>query len=285
MDNQSPEISQTPPLEPINLPSPQPEVKKFVPRKSDDIVISMTTLNYAIIAILFFALGFALSWIVFNMRGDDIRTTASNAAREAVTTAIADLSAGGGGAPAATPTSIPRQTISVSPSMPAWGPSDAKVTVVEFSDFQCPYCESFYTRTYAKLKQNYGDKIRFVFRHYPLYQIHPDAMSSANASECAKEQGKFWEYHDLLFSNQANLSRDALIKYATTAKVENIDQFTQCLDTKKYQSVVDSDQLAGDGYFVTGTPTFFVNGNILVGSQPYEAFVAAIEKELKATGG
>jgi protein-disulfide isomerase len=280
MENPTPETSQP---EPISLPplpeqEPHSQPKKYVPRRSDDIVISKTTLYYLLVATIFFVAGFFVAWVVFNLRSDDIRTTASNAAREAVTTAIADLSGGA----AAAPTPIPRQDITVSNTMPAWGPNDAKVTIVEFSDFQCPYCESFYTHTYTKLKQTYGDKIRFVYRHYPLYQIHPDAEPAANAAECAKEQGKFWEYHDILFSNQSDLSRDALIKYASTVKVQNTDQFTKCIDSKKYQSVIDADQQAGDGYAVTGTPTFFVNGNMLVGAQPYEVFVKAIDTELKA---
>src|SRR5260221_10425 len=136
--------------------------------------------------------------------------------------------------------------------MPSWGPADARVTVVEFSDFQCPYCESFYTNTYSKLKQTYGDKIHFVYRHYPLPQ-HQDAEPAANAAECAKEQGKFWEYHDVLFSNQNNLSHDAFIEYANLVKVGNVDQFTKCIDSKKYQSVIDADQQAGNDYFVSGT--------------------------------
>jgi protein-disulfide isomerase len=252
-------------------------------RSGDVIVINQTTLYYFVIAAVFFIGGVVVGWVAFasstSRMLSEVKTVAANAASEAVGTAISGLAANG--AAAAAPTTIPRQTVSVGVG-PSWGPTDAKVTIVEFSDFQCPFCERFYTQTYALIRSTYGDRVRFVYRHYPLTSIHPDALPSALAAECAKEQGKFWEYHDYLFSHQNNLSRDALISYATTVGVPDVKQFTTCFDEQKYLSTIQTDIKDANGYcFGTcGTPTFFINGNIFVGAQPYELFVQAIDSEL-----
>jgi protein-disulfide isomerase len=275
MDNPTPE-SNVPQPEPIKMPSEPPQET----RRDDILVINQTTLYMFLTAIVFFAAGFIVAWLTFQTRADDIRSTASGAAREAIRTAIAEL----GNAP--TPTTLPRQDVKFSDTMPSWGPADAKVTIVEFSDLQCPFCESFYNRAYQQIKNNYGDKIHFVFRHFPIPSLHPDAENASYAAECAKEQGRFWEFHNVvLSSNGSNLSRDGLIEHARTAQVANMDQFTQCLDTQKYKAVVQEDVKAGEGYYVNGTPTFFINGDILVGAQSYEVFKAKIDSELQSTGG
>ena len=270
---------------PQNAPSPETVASHTPERRSGDLVVPQGILYYLIVAILFFGAGFVVSWLVFTLAGQDqIKKAASEAASGAVGTAIAEL-ASGNVAAGPTPTVIPRQNISLSDRMPSWGSPSAKVTLVEFSDFQCPYCDSFFQRTYPKLRETYGSRIRFVFRHFPLTSIHPDAEPASLAAECAKEQGKFWEYHDTLFSNQRNLSKEALVKYASDVKVSNIDQFTQCFTSRKYQQVVDQDMQDGATHFVNATPTFFVNGVMLVGAQPFEVFQQVIEQELRQAGG
>jgi protein-disulfide isomerase len=272
------------PETPIQLPEkPADEA-----RPSDSIVISQATIYYFVIAILFFVAGFGVAWILFSTTTGStvasIKADVVNAAQSAVASAVANMPAGNAVAAAATETPIPPQNVSPGQNI-AWGPADAKVTIVEFSDFQCPFCERFFKLTYPLIKQKYGDKVRFVYRNFPLTQIHPQAEQSALAAECANEQGKFWDYHDELFSNQQDLSRDALIKYAQNAKVSNISQFTTCFDSKKYQDQVNKDLNDGLGYYVNGTPTFFINGKILVGAQPYEVFEKAIDQELSSAGG
>jgi protein-disulfide isomerase len=143
----------------------------------------------------------------------------------------------------------------------------------------------FSTDTYQLIRKQYGDKIRFVYRQFPISSLHPYALGAALASECALEQGKFWEYHDTLFSNQSNLTKDALLKYADEVKIPDTKQFAQCLDSQKYLSKVQNDLKEGAGYSVQGTPTFFINGNILVGAQPFANFAAAIDSELRLAGG
>ena len=212
-----------------------PPAKADEPAAGDVIVINQATLYYFLTGILFFIAGFAVAWIVFSSRAEDMKSIASNSAQQALDSAFATLQIQAAGA---TPTSVPHQDIKFDPTSPTWGPASAKVTVVEYSDFQCPYCELFFTNTYSQLKDKYGDKIRFVYQQFPL-EIHPDARPASNAAMCAHEQGKFWDYHDILFKNQSDLSRDAFIKYATQAKIENIKQFTDCYDAKKYEKTVD----------------------------------------------
>lgn len=161
---------------------------------------------------------------------------------------------------------------------PQIGPDRAKVTIVEFSDFQCPYCKTFRDSTLDVLVEKYGDDIRFVYRDYPL-PFHPQAQIAAEAAECANEQGKFWEMHDLIYANQEILMADIYSGFAGQLGLDT-QKFDLCLSSNKYADEVTADQKDGESYGVTGTPTFFVNGQILVGAQPASAFEVLIDQEL-----
>jgi protein-disulfide isomerase len=270
--------------EPIRLP----DAPKDEPR-SNDVVISVQTFYYLVIAVIFFVAGFAVAWVAFNTTTAnltrEVRAAAGQASREAVGTAIAEVVQSGGGAAAAQPTAIPVYSVEIGDA-PFWGPEDAPVTIVEYSDFECVFCESFTNNTYPLLKRDYGDRVKFVFKHFPVIQIHPNAENAAFASECAREQGKFWEYHDILFLNRQALTIPDLKRYAAQVGVENIEQFNECLDTQKYRERVLADMRSGNEYNVGGTPTFFINGKPFVGAQPYQLFVRAIEDALtEASGG
>lgn len=160
---------------------------------------------------------------------------------------------------------------------PTQGPANAPVEIIEFSDFQCPYCEAAFP-TVKKVLGAYGDRIHFVYRHFPL-TMHPQARPAAEASQCAAEQGKFWQYHDALFVNQSRLS-DADLKQRAVDLGLNASQFNACVDSRKYQKEVDVDLKAGEEAGVDGTPAFFINGRLLSGAQPYEAFKQVIDEEL-----
>jgi len=173
--------------------------------------------------------------------------------------------------------------------LPLMGNKDAKVTVVEFSDFQCPFCKQFFDDTFSQIKSQYIDtgKIKFAYRQYPLTTIHPNALQAANATECAQEQNRFWDYHDILFKNQDTWSTLAaadagndFVDYATQLGL-NADQFKSCLDSSKFDKNVKGDMTAGTKVQVDGTPAFFVNGNRLVGAQPFSEFQKLIDQELK----
>jgi len=160
---------------------------------------------------------------------------------------------------------------------PSRGPANAPIELVEFSDFQCPYC----LRSYPTVKQvlsTYGDRIRFVYRNYPL-PSHPNAKPAAEAAQCAAEQGQFWPYHDRLFNDPGKLSNDDL-KQSAVALGLDAGRFNACFDSHKYQSRVEADMQAGNDAGVNGTPAFFINGRILSGAQPFEEFKRVIDEEL-----
>jgi len=167
------------------------------------------------------------------------------------------------------------------------GDKDAKVTIVEFSDFQCPFCRSFWSGAFAQIKKDYVDtgKARLVYRHYPL-SFHPAAHISAQAAECAGDQAKFWEMHDKMFFEQSKLGQgtieygEAEIKTWAAQLGLNSGDFNQCLDSGKYSQKVDDDSALGSASGVSGTPTIFINGQRIVGAQPYATFKAIIDKAL-----
>ncbi len=160
---------------------------------------------------------------------------------------------------------------------PALGPEDAPIVMVEFGDFHCAFCKRFNDETVAPLLETYGDKIRFVYRDYPI--LGPDSLSAALAAGCAADQDAFWQFHDKLFADPSNLTRDAFVQYATDLNL-NLDTFSTCYDDQQHRDDVVADYNDGQTLGVGGTPTFFINGKIFVGAQPYENFASAIDAEL-----
>ncbi len=167
-----------------------------------------------------------------------------------------------------------------------------KVTIVEFSDFQCPFCQDFFNKAYKEIKSKYIDtnKVKFIYRHYPLSSLHPDAQKAAEAGECANRQGRFFDYHDLLFTrmvpiSQANpkgagLDVASLKRYAVELGLDSA-RFNTCLDNGETKEVVAKDMEVATKAGVTGTPTFFIDGVKIVGSQPMSNFEQVIEEALK----
>jgi protein-disulfide isomerase len=160
---------------------------------------------------------------------------------------------------------------------PALGPKNAPITLVEFADFQCPYCKRS-EETVKELRQEYGDKIRLVYIDFPL-TFHQYAFQAAEAARCAGDQGKFWEYHDELFKDQSKLSTKDLKEAAVRMKLKT-KQFDQCLDSGKYANEVRAAMKEGSDAGVDGTPGFFVNGRPVTGAQPASVFENVINEEL-----
>ncbi|MBS3128381.1 DsbA family protein [Candidatus Woesearchaeota archaeon] len=160
------------------------------------------------------------------------------------------------------------------------GNANAPVTIIEFSDFQCPFCKRFYEDTLPQLLKEYVDtgKAKFVYRDYPL-DFHPQAQKAAEAAECAGDQGKFWEMHDKLFENQQSLSVENHKKWATELDLDTT-KFNDCLDTGKNAEEVQKDLAEGSAAGVSGTPGFFVNNQIISGAVPFAVFKEAIDAEL-----
>ncbi len=162
-------------------------------------------------------------------------------------------------------------------SGPSRGESTAKVTIVEFADFQCPYCGQA-SEVVEKLMAAYPGQVRVVYRHFPL-SFHKNAPKAAEAAMCANQQGQFWQYHDSLYAHQGSLQLDDLKGQAMALGLD-FKRFEKCLDGDEMKASVDTDQREGERLGVSATPAFFVNGFMLSGVQPEEKFKRIIDREL-----
>lgn len=158
------------------------------------------------------------------------------------------------------------------------GASNAKVTLVEFSDFECPYCSAL-APTLGQILKDYAGKVRLVYKQFPL-SFHQYAAKAAEASECASEQGKFWEMHDLMFANQSQLSDTIFSTWAKQLGL-NVSKFDSCVSSNKYAARIQADQQLGSQSGVDGTPATFVNGQLVSGAVPYADFKSIIDAALK----
>lgn len=162
---------------------------------------------------------------------------------------------------------------------PSWGSANAPVTLIEFADFECPFCQKA-VATLDKLKESYGpDKLRIVFRDLPI-DTHERAVPAALAAHCAQEQGKFWEYYKALYENQNALKDDQLKDYAVKVGIEGT-RFTECYDSKRHLAVVEKSRREADALGIDSTPSFIVNGVVVPGAQPFEVIKEKIEALLK----
>ena len=162
---------------------------------------------------------------------------------------------------------------------PSWGPEDASVVMVEFADFQCPYCARHSQQTMPSIRESYGDKVRYVYRDFPLTSIHQFAQKAAEGGQCAQDQGMFWEFHDLLFENQGALADSDLKSYAEQIGADT-GEFNDCLDSGKHAPEVLLDLQDGRTAGITGTPAFVINGVLVSGAQPFEQFRQVIDQAL-----
>jgi protein-disulfide isomerase len=170
----------------------------------------------------------------------------------------------------------------ISGSGPSLGPDQAPVTVVEFSDYQCPFCKNI-EPVIEQVIARYPTQVRFVHRHYPLDSIHPQARGAALAAACAQDQGKFWEFHRALFANAPKLGDAELKSYAAQVDLDQA-AFAACLDQKKHEELIAADVAAGDAAGVSGTPSFFVNGLVVAGARNVDQFAEVIDAELERLG-
>lgn len=200
------------------------------------------------------------------------------------------------------PTNTPQATPSAAPGVlktqnaPVQGDANAKITMVEFSDFQCPFCRLFYVNSYGQIKKDYVDtgKVKVIYMNFPLDSIHPAARDSAIGAVCAHQQGKFWEYHNKLFDEQQELNPQGnTVNYgateikAWTAEITGIDTavFNDCLDKKKTDAIVQAELENGVENGITGTPGFIIVGpngqrQTISGAQPYSAFKSVFDAML-----
>ncbi len=176
----------------------------------------------------------------------------------------------------AIPKTVKRYPVPVG-NNPVLGSASAPITIIEFSDYECPFCRQWHTEVFPKLLQTYGDKIRFVYRDLPIDK-HLNAAPAAEAADCAGEQSKYYEFHNLAFEGN-DLSAVTLESYASKLGLK-MDQFKECVSSHRFQSEVKADYDFASNLGVQSTPTFFINGLAVVGAQPFEVFQQIIDLEL-----
>jgi protein-disulfide isomerase len=176
-----------------------------------------------------------------------------------------------------------RPRVELRPGGPSRGPADAKVTVVEFSDFQCPFCQRA-KPVLDEIATRHPNDVRIVYRNLPLDSLHPRARASAEAAACAAEGNKFWEYHDKLFANNRALGDEELRKYAAEVGLDAAT-FDQCVKSRKHQTAIEEDVQEAKKIGITGTPAFVVNGILMTGLQTADALDVVIQEELGRSEG
>ena len=242
-------------------PPPPPARKRF-----------LRGLRWIYLLPVVFALGIGTGYLVFAM---PLRTRLAAAEQQ-----IASLSTAGGQDQApAVPTNVKRYDIPTE-GFPTFGSKDAPITIVEFSDYECPFCQQWHNQVWPQIEKKYGTQVRLVYRDFPLYGLHNNAAPAAEAAHCADEQGKYWAYHDKLFSGDYKLSRQGFEAIAAGLGMD-ASKFAACLDASKYKETVQSNYDFASQLGVQSTPTFFVNGLALVGAQPFDVFDRVIAMEIK----
>lgn len=224
----------------------------------------------AIVAAVFLIIGLMGGAIVFGNRGPSTAEL-ETLVRSLVAEEVARVGGGDSSASA-----------SLVDNDPSFGPEDAPITIVEFSDFYCGFCTRFATETLPLLQEQYGEQIRFVYRDLPIIggQVSFDAAIAGN---CAYDQGKFWEFHNLIFANNGARDRDTFIAFSGELGMDP-EAFAVCLDDTAKQEEVTLDYLDGQALGIQGTPAFFINGRSVSGAQPFNTFALVIDAELKKKG-
>ena len=238
-------------------------------------------LSLLITAGIFFALGFLVAYLIF---GSTSSTNDNINLEVALSETLIALT------PPATPipTRVPLEETYVVHN-PSLGPDDAPITIVEFSDYQCPYCLRFHTTVLPPLIDHYGDLVRFVYREYPVIGGQSSAAAGV-AAQCAFQQGKYWEFTDLIWENQAQdaqdrlpLDNDLFVRLAETVNLD-MQAFNECVISDESLTLINIDLEAGKAFNITGTPTFFIEGERLVGAHPLETFIRIIDAERTKKG-
>jgi len=249
--------------EPVFEPVIEPVIEPEAPAIEEDTVTFKRSHFYAVLTVLAFAAGILVGYVAWGME------SVGSLAQGAQVAAQASI-----------PTERPQYVRYDIPTEGSYaiGPEDAPITVVEFSDYQCPFCRRWHDEVYQPLLAAYPGKIRLVYRHLPLTSIHPDAFPAAEAAMCAGEQNAFWQYHEKLFAGD-QLGSAAYTQYAQELGLD-MTTFEACINEHKYQQVVQADSDFAINLGVRSTPTFFINGLAVVGAQPLDVFKQVIDKEL-----
>lgn len=221
---------------------------------------------YALMTVFAFAAGILLGYVVWGL------DPAGNPSQTAAQT---------GGPVVEAPVTAERKFVRYdvpSEGFPSIGPKDAPITIIEFSDYQCPFCRRWHDEVYGPLLEAYPGQIRLVYRNLPLTSIHPDAFSASEAAMCAGEQDAYWPYHEKLFAGD-QLGSTIYTRYANELSL-NMTAFETCMSEHRYQEEIQADSDFAINLGISSTPTFFINGLAIVGAQPLNVFQQVIDKEL-----
>ena len=242
-------------------------LKKFLPKSSNQVLVALLIIAAFLIGVLFTK----VQYLEKNQTGNNnqqavVTPAAGNNNQQAVVTPGAKVNVGVG-------------------HFPIKGNANAKVTIIEFADFRCPFCEQYFTNTETQIIKDYVDagKVKYAFRNFAF--LGPASVTAADAAECANDQGKFWDFHDYLYKNQPSESDTSMYNTDTLTQAAvslgmNGDTFKTCLDGKTGETKANQDLADGQKAGVSGTPSFFINGTPLVGAEPYSAFKTIIDQEL-----
>lgn len=256
-----------PDIEPVIEPEFEEEPAQV--EQPEDTVTFKRSHFYAVLTVLAFSVGVLLGYVVWGFEP---------AAGQAQTAQTAAQPSGPiARAPSTEEPQFVRYDIP-SDGFPSIGPANAPITIVEFSDYQCPYCRRWHEQVYEPLLAAYPGQIRMVYRHLPLTSIHPDAFSAAEAAMCAGDQDAYWPYHEKLFSSES-LGTQTYIQYAQELSLD-VEAFQTCMTEGKFRDAIQTDSDFAVNLGIRSTPTFFINGLAIVGAQPLEVFKQVIDKEL-----
>ena len=258
-------------IEPVIEPELEPEQEEQPEEAAppEDTVTFKRSHFYAVLTVLAFSVGVLLGYVVWGFDPDGDRVlTAQNAAQPSGPIAEAPVTE----EPQFVRYDIPSE------GFPSIGPANAPITIVEFSDYQCPYCRRWHEQVYEPLLAAYPGKIRMVYRHLPLTSIHPDAFAAAEAAMCAGDQDAYWPYHEKLFSSEA-FGMQTYVQYAQDLSLD-MDAFQACMTENKFKEAIEADSDFAVDLGIRSTPTFFINGLAIVGAQPLDVFKQGIDKEL-----
>jgi protein-disulfide isomerase len=250
---------------PLKLKPENFNLKKFLPKSSNQILVTLLIIAAFLIGVLFTK----VQYLEKNQTNPQAAAPSAQAnPQQAATAPVAGAK------------------VNVDPGhFPIRGNKDAKVTIIEFADFRCPFCEQYFTNTESQIIKDYVDtgKVKLTFRNFAF--LGPASVTAADASECANDQGKFWNYYEYLYKNQPSESDTSMYNTDTLTQAAvslgmNGDTFKTCLDSKADEAKANKDLADGQKAGVSGTPSFFINGTPLVGAQPYSAFKTIIDQEL-----
>ena len=275
-----PEETETPTLQPEETETLTPEKEEPEGLPEDTVTFKRSNLYivllimYAVLVPLVLTAGLGAGYLIW---GQDTGSSNTNAAQPELDDAQQAAVPVETGAPDV-PREITRYDIPIDDD-PILGPEDAPITIIEFSDYECPYCRNWHQEVLPQLIEEYPDQVRIVFRDFPLTSIHSNAVPAAIAANCAAEQDGYWEFNELLFNSEKGLSSDAYQQYAEEIGLDT-DSFNECLESNRYEDEVLADFEYASQFGVRSTPTFFINGIALVGAQPFEVFKQLIDQEL-----